>query len=48
MEKIKDYLENKTVRNTLDILNEEIVIINKKLEQLKSSKVNNQCTYKIS
>nr|WP_312579075.1 MerR family transcriptional regulator [Sedimentibacter sp.] len=38
MEKIKDYLENKTVKNTLDILNEEIVIINQKLEQLKIQK----------
>lgn len=38
MEVIKDYLENKTVENTLDILNEEIVIINKKMEQLKVQK----------
>lgn len=38
MEKIKDYLEDKTVKNTLDILNEEISIINKKLEQLKVQK----------
>lgn len=38
MEAIKDYLENKTVENTLDILNEEISIINKKLEQLKVQK----------
>ncbi len=38
MEIIKDYLENKTVENTLDILNEEIIIINKKMEQLKTQK----------
>lgn len=38
MEVIKDYLENKTLENTLDILNEEITIINKKLEQLKAQK----------
>lgn len=38
MGKIKDYLENKTVKNTIDILNEEITIINKKLEQLKVQK----------
>ena len=38
MEKIKEYLENKTVKNTIDILNEEITIINKKLEQLKVQK----------
>jgi len=38
MEKIKDYLEDKTIKNTLDILNEEISIINKKLEQLKVQK----------
>ncbi|MEL7649721.1 MAG: MerR family transcriptional regulator [Sedimentibacter sp.] len=38
MEVIKDYLENKTVENTLDILNEEITIINKKMEQLKVQK----------
>ncbi len=38
MEVIKDYLENKTLENTLDILNEEIAIINKKIEQLKTQK----------
>ncbi len=38
MEVIKDYLENKTLENTLDILNEEITIINKKIEQLKTQK----------
>ncbi|HAQ40234.1 MAG TPA: MerR family transcriptional regulator [Clostridiales bacterium] len=38
MEVIKDYLENKTIENTLDILNEEITIINKKLDQLKVQK----------
>lgn len=38
MEVIKDYLENKTLENTLDILNEEITIINKKMEQLKTQK----------
>jgi DNA-binding transcriptional MerR regulator len=38
MEVIKDYLENKTIENTLDILNEEIAIINKKMEQLKMQK----------
>lgn len=38
MEVIKDYLDDKTVENTLDILNEEIDIIDKKLEQLKVQK----------
>ena len=38
MEVIKDYLDNKTLENTLDILNEEITIINKKMEQLKIQK----------
>lgn len=38
IEVIKDYLENKTIENTLDILNEEITIINKKLDQLKVQK----------
>jgi DNA-binding transcriptional MerR regulator len=38
MEVIKDYLENKTVENTLDILDEEIDIIDKKLEQLMVQK----------
>lgn len=38
MEKIKDYLENRTVKNTIDILNEEITLINKKIEQLKIQK----------
>ncbi|MFA9422713.1 MAG: MerR family transcriptional regulator [Sedimentibacter sp.] len=38
MEVIKDYLENKTVENTLDILEEEISIIDKKMEQLKVQK----------
>lgn len=38
MDVIKDYLENKTLENTLDILNEEIVLINKKLEQLNIQK----------
>lgn len=38
MEVIRDYLENKTLKNTLDILNEEITIINKKMEQLKIQK----------
>jgi len=38
MEKIKEYLEDKTVKNTIDILNEEIMIINQKLEQLKIQK----------
>ena len=37
-EVIKDYLDNKTLENTLDILNEEITIINKKMEQLKIQK----------
>jgi len=38
MEVIKDYLENKTVENTLDILDEEIDIIDKKLDQLMVQK----------
>ncbi|WP_312701556.1 MerR family transcriptional regulator [Sedimentibacter sp.] len=38
MEIIKEYLENKTVENTIDILNEEILIINKKMEQMKVQK----------
>lgn len=38
MEVIKDYLENKTLENTLDILDEEITIINEKMEQLKTQK----------
>ncbi len=38
MDIIRDYLDDKTVENTLDILNEEIDIIDKKLEQLKVQK----------
>ena len=38
MEKIKEYLEDRTVGNTLDILNEEITLINKKQEELKVQK----------
>lgn len=39
MDIIKDYLDDKTVENTLDILNEEIDIIDKKLEQLRVQKM---------
>ena len=35
MDAIKDYLENKTIKNTLDLLDEEITTINEKLDQLK-------------
>lgn len=38
MEKIKEYLENKTVENTLDMLNEEIGIITKKINELNYQK----------
>ncbi len=38
MDKIKDYLENRTVSNTLDILNEEIGIITEKINELNFQK----------
>ncbi len=38
MDKIKDYLENRTVSNTLDILNEEIGIIEEKIQELNFQK----------
>ena len=38
MDKIKDYLENRTVSNTLDILNEEIGIIEEKIKELNFQK----------
>jgi len=39
MDVIKEYLDNKTVDNTLDILNEELDIIDKKMEQLICRKI---------
>lgn len=38
MEKIKEYLENRTVENTLEMLNNEIDIINKKINKLNYQK----------
>lgn len=38
MEKIKAYIENRTVQNTLDILNEEKNLLTKKIEELNLQK----------
>lgn len=40
MSTIKEYLDNRNIQSTLDLLNKEIILIDKKIEELKAHKEN--------